>query len=127
VITKIQESFGYLNTAGKHVTKSLFSSDCDKPKPGGPSRLTVPGSTANDETGDNLACVIYWVEPDEPWSPSCGHVYCLSCLERQCSRTSGSIQFPLQYLGECNHVFRIEELESALPTNVFEKLLRVFF
>jgi IBR domain, a half RING-finger domain len=129
-IMKIQESFGYLNIAGKHVTKALLGSDCDKPKAGVPSRLLVPNSTANDKTGGNISCAVCWVEPDEPWSPSCGHIYCLSCLERQCSQTSDSIQFPIQCLGDqghCNHVFEIEELERALPTNVFDKLLESSF
>lgn len=122
--TTIQESFAFLSIAGRDATKALFWKGGEMLSIG-----TLPTSSTSSfqSLGEKVSCAVCWAGPDNPWASSCGHVYCLSCLQDQCLLGSLSIQFPIKCLGEkgqCSHTFKIEELEKGLPSTVFENLLR---
>ena len=71
-------------------------------------------------------CVVCLSKASDPYLTSCGHVYCKACLTDQCSHTTDN--FPIRCLGlvgACNAPLDLEGLQSAIPTNAFENLLRM--
>jgi IBR domain, a half RING-finger domain len=131
-IMTVQDSFVHLSVVGRTITRALFWSE------GNGKPIAHALTSARDQicvsnesrSRDEDICVVCWTKPDDPYEARCSHMYCSGCLEDQCTKTSDSMRYPIRCLGDaghCPHVFAIEELETALPSAVFEDLLKSSF
>jgi IBR domain, a half RING-finger domain len=128
-ITTLQDSFARLSVVGTSMTAALFWSEGNgKPTAHAPTGVghQIRASDESGSRGEDI-CSVCWTRPHQPYKARCSHVYCSGCLEDQCTLTSDSLRFPIRCLGDsgdCPHFFAIEELEAALPSTVFEDLLK---
>lgn len=82
------------------------------------------------ETKSNkMDCSVCWTVAEDPVHGLCNHAYCEGCFKDQCSSADGN-GFPLRCMGDagnCQHVFRIDELRSILSKTAYSDLLRRSF
>ncbi|PSN65914.1 hypothetical protein BS50DRAFT_401045 [Corynespora cassiicola Philippines] len=87
-----------------------------------PADLGV-GTLSIHENEEEL-CPVCWTPPEGPFRTSCSHVYCISCLESQCTSSSS---FPIRCLGtsaKCNQPFNLSELKTGLTGPIYDSLLQ---
>jgi hypothetical protein len=76
-----------------------------------------------------LTCVVCWNEAVNPYKTTCQHTYCAECFISQCD-AAGDEEVQICCYGDegqCQYVFPIMELEKALPSTNFERLLDASF
>ncbi|MCJ1250301.1 hypothetical protein MMC30_007527 [Trapelia coarctata] len=78
------------------------------------------------EPGETAICVVCWCEPTAGmYTTPCGHLYCTSCFANQCSSANADT-IPIRCLGaegDCQRIFYLSELRTALGLQAFEDLL----
>ncbi|KAF2670682.1 hypothetical protein BT63DRAFT_478796 [Microthyrium microscopicum] len=76
------------------------------------------------------SCAVCWTEADTPITTSCGHVYCLDCLENMCKAGDSGTDFAITCQGasgNCDRPLQLPELQSLLQPSVLEDVLRISF
>lgn len=88
-----------------------------------------PGKDIGDsgkEPHEAPTCAVCWCEPEnDTYTTACGHTYCSSCFANQCLSVNADT-VPIRCLGaggECQRIFGLPELRTALGLQAFEKLL----
>lgn len=82
-----------------------------------------------DRDGD---CPICFCEAEVPVKTSCKHTYCLECLGGYCEAAASSSRDEFQIRccgaeGTCSTAFTLDELQTYLPSSVFELILKKSF
>ncbi|KAK3167516.1 hypothetical protein OEA41_010643 [Lepraria neglecta] len=93
-----------------------------------PAEFITNFSLSNGDTKSTDSAVC-WTKADDPYR-TCGHVYSKACFAAQCFSAGSNGSLPLRCLGasvSCAHIFMLKEIESALPSSAFDKVLQSSF
>lgn len=91
--------------------------------------LTLEELEELEEGTDRPDCAVCWTEAADAYRTPCGHFYCANCFASQCSSAREG-DLPVRCFGDsgnCLQVLEIQEIQSALPYEAFERLLEDSF
>ena len=76
-------------------------------------------------------CSICWTEVDQPVVTSCGHLYCIECIENLCMAAASPEKAFLICcqgdMGKCEKALPLPELQKLLSSAAFEDILEASF
>lgn len=83
---------------------------------------------SGEEPDETKTCAVCLCRPmGKMYTTPCGHTYCVGCFANQCSSINADT-IPIHCLGadgDCQRIFEMPELRTALGDETFETLLRV--
>ncbi len=112
----------YVGSSTKKITISGIREDFDTAM----HLFYEPKPRIHEDNNSKPDCSVCLTPASDPFQTPCGHIYCKSCFANQCSAATSNAMIPIRCLGDsdnCSYIFTVEELETYLTHESFERLL----